>query len=136
LYLAMGKGGAAAGQTLHDIVCVLDEHATLEVARSGPAALSAQLAISGYVETSSTTPTIVDGAVDPRFSVALTARLLLAISVQPSRDQTLRIDKAQFKLSNATLDSHNLSGDLLKFLGEDLSPYFGGPNYKRLAEGA
>jgi hypothetical protein len=136
LYLAMGKGGAAAGQTLHDIVCVLDEHATLEVARSGPAALSAQLAISGYVETSSTTPTIVDGAVDPRFSVALTARLLLAISVQPTRDQTLRIDQAQFKLSNATLDSHNLSGDLLKFVGEDLSPYFGGPNYKRLAEGA
>jgi len=136
LVSAMGKGGAAAGQTLHDITCRLDERVVLGVASAGPNALSATLAVSGYVEASSTTPTIIDRDADPRFSVALTARVLLAISVQPNPDQTLRIDKAQFRLSDATLDSHNLSGDLLKFVAEDLSPYFHGPNYRRLAEAA
>ncbi|HUL68597.1 MAG TPA: hypothetical protein VLW55_28665 [Burkholderiaceae bacterium] len=133
---AMGKGGAAKGQTLYDITCKLDESATFTVASAGPNALSAALAISGYVEATSTTPTPLGGDVDPRFSVALTARVLLALSVQPSNDQTLRIDKAQFRLSDATLDSHNLTGDLLKFVAEDLSPFFKGPNYRRLAESA
>jgi hypothetical protein len=133
---AMGMGGAAAGQTLHDISCILDESVVLNVATTGPTALSATLAVSGYVEASSTTPTIIDRIADPRFSVALTGRVLLAISVQPNRDQALRVDKAQFRLSDATIDSHNLTGDLLKFVAEDLSPYFHGPNYRQLAEGA
>jgi len=62
--------------------------------------------------------------------------MLLTLAVQPNADQTLRIDKAQFRLSDATLDSHNLTGDLLKWVAEDLSPYFKGPDFRRLAESA
>ena len=133
---AMGKGGVVAGQTLHEITCRLDENVTLAVASAGANALTATLAVSGYVEASSTTPTILGKDADPRVSVALTGRMLLALTVQPNPDQTLRVDKAQFRLSDATLDSHNLTGDVLKWVAEDLIPYFKGPDFRRLAESA
>lgn len=136
LQAAMGKGGAAAGQTLYDIKCLLDEAATFSVASAGANALAASLAVSGYVEATSTTPLAAGKYADPRFSLALTARVLLTMSVQPSLDQTLRIDKAQFKLSDATLDSQGMVGDLLKFVSDDLIPYFHGPNYRHVAENA
>ena len=133
---AMGQGGIAAGQTLHEITCLLDDNVTFAIAGAGPNALTATLAVSGYVEASSTTPKIFGQGTDPRVSVALTGRMLLALTVQPNADQTLRIDKAQFRLSDATLDSHNLTGDVLKWVAEDLSPFFKGPDFRRLAEGA
>ena len=141
LRLEMGVGGAARGETLHDITCLLDEQVVLNVTPAGLNALRASFAVSGYVEASSTTPDValgigVDRALDPRFSVALTAKLDLTLAVQPNRDQTLRVLKAQFTLNNATLDSQNITGDLVEFILEDLVPFFGGPDYKNLAERA
>lgn len=137
----MGVGGAAAGQTLYDINCLLDEQAVLDVAPAGQNALHATFAVGGAVEATSTTPDVIwgigiDRGADPRFSLALTAKLDLILAVQPDRDHTLRVTKALFTLNHATLDSHNFSGDILKFLSDDLIPFFGGPNYKTLAENA
>jgi hypothetical protein len=132
----MGKAGFAAGQTLRDIKCMLDPNAELMVANSGPGALNLKLAIGGVVEATSTTPTALGKYADPRFSLALRAHLDLAVSVQPSPAQTLRVDSAKVTVSDATLDSHNFSGDVLKFVADDLLPFFGGPHFRQLAESA
>lgn len=136
LKLKMGAGGVAAGQTLYDITCLLDEHAVLDVAPAGQNVLRASFSVGGAVEATSTTPTVLGSYADPRFSLALTAKLDLILMVQPDRDHTLRVTKALFALDGATLDSHNFSGDILKFVSDDLIPFFGGPNYKSLAENA
>ena len=141
LQARMGVAGAARGETLRDITCLLDEQVALDVAPAGQNALRASLAVSGYVEATSTTPDIiwgigVDRAADPRFSVALTARVDLVLAVQPSREQTLRVSQARFTLNNATLDSHNFSGDIAEWAVGDMLPFFGGPDYKAMAENA
>ncbi|MEP6633164.1 MAG: hypothetical protein ABJA62_03060 [Luteimonas sp.] len=141
LRLKMGVGGAAHGETLSDITCLLDEAVVLDVTSAGQNALHATFAVSGYVEATSTTPDVAFGVglgeyADPRFSVALTAKLDLVLAVQPDRGKTLRVSKAQFTLNDATLDSHNFSGDMLKFVAGELVPFFGGPDYKSMAENA
>jgi hypothetical protein len=136
LKLKMGASGAAAGQTLYDINCVLDPNALLTIEPAGQNALRARFAVSGYVEATSTTPTVLGSYADPRFSLALTANEDLILAVQPDPNQTLHVSKALFTLEGATLDSHNFSGDVLKFVADDLIPFFGGPSYKRLAENA
>jgi hypothetical protein len=132
----MGVGGAANGQTLYDITCLLDEQVALDVAAAGQNTLHGTFAVGGYIEATSTTPTALGSYADPRFSVAFRAKLALTLAVQPNRDQTLRVSKALFTLGGATLDSHNFSGDVLKFVSDDLIPFFGGPNFKNLAEDA
>jgi hypothetical protein len=132
----MGKGRFAAGQTLRDIKCFLDERADFTVANSGPGALAVSLATGGAVEATSTTPTALGSYADPRVSLALRGHLTLAVSVQADPAQTLRIDSAKFTVSDATIDSHNASADILKFIADDLLPFFGGPKFRQLAEGA
>ena len=141
LRLKMGVGGAAHGETLSDITCLLDEQVVLEVVPAGQNALRAAFAVSGYIEATSTTPDVFLGIglgeyADPRFSIALTARLNLTLAIQPDRHRTLHVSKTQFTLDNATLDSHNFSGDMLEFVVSELVPFFGGPDYKAMAEGA
>jgi hypothetical protein len=133
---AMGKGGAANGYTLYEIKCLLDETPQLRVASASANALTATLDIGGYIEATTTTPDHLPRALDPRFSLAVKAQVVLALSVQPNLAQTLRVDRAQFRLFDATLDSHGLTGDMLKFVASDLIPFFHGPNYRQLAENA
>ena len=137
----MGLGGAANGQTLRNITCALDSDISVTLIQVNATTLRATALINGYVEATSTTPDIALGIGvgeegDPRFSVAISAKLDMNIAVQANREQTLRVTQATFTLSNATLDSQNFSGDMLKFLASDLIPFFGGPNYKQLAENA
>jgi hypothetical protein len=132
----MGKGGFAAGQTLYDLKCLLDERADFTVANSGPGALAVSLAVGGAVEATSTTPTALGKYADPRFSLALRTHLTLAVSIQPNPAETLRVDSAKFTVSDAAIDSHNFAGDVLKFVADDLLPFFGGPQFRKLAEGA
>ena len=136
LRLRMGVGGAAAGETLYDITCLLDEQVALDVASAGQNTLRGTFSVGGYIEATSTTPTALGEYADPRFSVALTAKLELTLAVQPNRDQTLRVSKALFTLGGTTLDSHNFSGDVLEFVSDDMIPFFGGPNFKSIAENA
>jgi hypothetical protein len=131
----MGVGGAAAGETLYDITCIIGEPMTLDIAGAGQT-LRGAYAVTGYIEATSTTPTAFGDYADPRFSVAFTAKLELTLAVQPSPDQTLRVSTALFTLNDAMLDSHNVSADVLEFVSDDLVPFFGGPNFKRLAEDA
>ena len=133
---AMGRSGAAGGQTLRDIDCQLDTMPAFSVATAGANALTATLSIGGYVAARSTTPTALGSYADPRFSLAIKANMVITLAVQNNASDTLRVDRALFTLSNATLDSQNFSGDLLKFVANDLIPFFHGPNYKRLAETA
>lgn len=135
LYLKMGLGGAAGGQTLSNIDCVLDEKIKLDIVPAGQNALRATFAVGGYVAATSTTPTFIGKEGDPRISVALTAKLDLTLAIQLDRDNTLHAVKAKFTLSNATLDTHNFAADLLKALS-DVAHFFGGPDYKRMAEDA
>lgn len=136
LQAVMGRGGAAGGQTLRDITCLLDPAATFAVTSAGANSMMVNLAISGYVEATSTTPTALGSYADPRFSLALTGHLQMTLAVQADPNHTLRFDKVQFTLGHATIDSHNLSGDILKFVADTLIPFFGGPNYKQMAENA
>jgi len=132
----MGLGGAAGGQTLRDIDCVLDEKPTFTVTSAGVNALNVSLALSGYVAATTTTPTVLGSDFDPRFSLALTGHMQMTLTVQQNPNQTLRFDAVKFSLSNATIDTHNLSGDFLKFIVDDMIPFFGGPNFKQMAENA
>jgi len=141
LQAKMGVGGAAHGETLRDITCLLDDRVVLEVVSAGQNRLRASFAVSGYVEATSTTPDVAFGVglgeyADPRFSIALTAKFDLIMAVQSSRAQTLRVTQALFTLNDATLDSHNFSGDMAKWVVGDLVPFFAGPDYKRMAENA
>ncbi|MEO7056024.1 MAG: hypothetical protein ABI281_10455 [Caldimonas sp.] len=136
LYNKMGLGGAAGGFTLRDIDCVLDATPTFSVAPNGPDGLTALAGFGGYLAVTSTTPDHFDKALDPRFSIRVKANLALKISVQPNPAQTLRVDTAGFTLSDTTLDSHNLSGDILKFVVGDLAKFFTGTDYRHLAEAA
>lgn len=132
----MGLGGAAGGFTLRNIDCVLDATPEFSVASNGPNGLTAQLRFGGYLAATSTTPDHIDRAFDPRFSINVKMNLALKISVQPNPAQTLRIDAAGFTLSEAKIDSHNLTGDMLKFVAGDLAAFFTGKDYKQLAEKA
>ena len=132
----LGVGGAANGQTLYDITCLLDEQAVFEIKAAGQNTLSGSFAVGGYLEATSTTPTALGSYADPRVSIAVRAKLDLTVVVQADREHTLRVTQARFTLSNATLDSHNFVGDVLAFVAEDLIPFFGGPNFKNLAENA
>jgi hypothetical protein len=130
----MGVGGAANGQTLSDITCELDQQVVLDVSGGGQNTVRATFLVGGYLEATSTTPGPLGSYADPRVSIAITAKLELTLAVQPNRDQTLHVSQALFSLSNAKLDSHNFTGDVLKFVSDDLLPFFGGANFKRIAE--
>jgi hypothetical protein len=132
----MGKRGFAAGNSLYDLKCLLDQRIDFTVANSGPGALAVSLAVGGAVEGTSTTPTKLGSYADPRISLALRGHLNLAVSVQPNPAETLRVDSAKFTVSDAAIDSHNFAGDVLKFVADDLLPFFGGPKFRQLAEGA
>jgi hypothetical protein len=132
----MGVGGAAGGQTLYDIECQLDEQARFEIRSGGQNALAGTITVGGYLEATSTTPTVLGSDFDPRVSVHVTARLDLVLAIQSSREQTLRVTQARFSVSNAKLDSHNATADVIAFVAEDLAPFFGGPDFKVLAENA
>lgn len=132
----IGKPGFAGGQSLYDIKCLLDDRAGLTVANSGPGALAVSLVVGGAVEATSTTPPPFGSYADPRFSLALRAHLDLAVSIQPDQAQTLRVDSARITISDASIDSHNFSGDALKFVADRLLPFFGGPQFRKLDEAA
>jgi hypothetical protein len=100
----MGKGKFAAGQTLRDIKCFLDERTDFTVANSGPGALAVSLAVGGAIEATSTTPTPLDSyAIDSHnFSGAL------AVKPLPGAAASL-----QKKIDPAALNAHPLSPSTL-----------------------
>src|SRR4030095_4985872 len=130
----MGVGGFANGFTLSAIKCVLEERVAFKLTNANQNVLHGVFAVGGYFEAKSTTPDGFPAELDPRLSIAIKANLELTIAIQSNADQTLQVSNAKFTLTDATVDSHNPSADLLKFIAEDLIPFFGGKNYKRFAE--
>lgn len=133
---AMVDAVKSKGQQLRDVKCLLDQAPAFSLAGGGVNVLSARLAVGGYVEATTTVPGPTGSGLDPRFSLALTTQVALVMSVQPAPDQTLRIDKLVFTVSNANIDSHNASADVIKFVVEDLLNAFKGVNFKTFAENA
>ena len=74
----ISKPGFAAGLSLRDIKCLLDQRADFTVANSGPSALAVSLAVGGAVEATSTSPDPLGSWADPRFSLAVRARAYLS----------------------------------------------------------
>lgn len=133
----LGAPRLVRGQTLYDIDCRLDPNAAFTVESAGANALHLTFAIRGNsIAATSTVPDPLGRDFDPRFSLTLDATLRIALTVQADPNNTLRATQAQFTLGNAKIDSHNASGDVLKFVADDLIPFFGGPNFKTLAENA
>lgn len=132
----LGVGGLAHGQTLYDITCILDERPEFEVAAMQGNALSVKLGMGFYLEATSTVPDPFGSYADPRVSIAAKAHLQLTLQVQADRNHTLRVAKALFSISDATLDSHNAIGDIAKYIASDLSDFFLGIDFKTVAENA
>jgi hypothetical protein len=133
----LGTPGLAKGQSLYDIDCRIDPNAAFSVESAAPNVLHVRFAIRGNsISATSTVPDPLPKALDPRFSLALDASLVVKLAVQPDPSHTLRAVEARFALAGAKLDSHNASGDAIKFVVDDLIPFFGGPNFKTMAEAA
>jgi hypothetical protein len=129
--------GLVKGQSLYDIDCRLPADAVLTLLPSAANVMEARLSLAGSsVTATSTVPDPLPREVDPRFSVTLDATLAVRLAVQADPNVPLRATSATFALSNARIDSHNASGDVLKFVADDLVPFFGGPNFKQMAESA
>ena len=133
----LGTPGLAKGQSLYDIDCRLDPNAAFSVESATANLLQVRFAIRGNsVSATATVPDPLPKALDPRFSLALDASLTVKLAVQPDPNNTLHAVEARFALAGAKLDSHNASGDAIKFVVDDLIPFFGGPNFKQVAEAA
>lgn len=133
----LGTPGFAKGQSLYDIDCRLDPNAAFSVESAAANVLQVRFAIRGNsISATSTVPDPLPKALDPRFSLTLDASLVVKLAVQPDPNQTLRAVEARFALAGAKLDSHNATGDAIKFVADDLIPFFGGPNFKTMAEAA
>lgn len=132
----MSAPGAAAGQTLRDIACALDPGIATKVVPRGPDGFDVELVTGGSVTATSTTPTPLGEYADPRLTLDVRAHLTMGIGVQQDRNRILRVTSTQFRLQDARLRPENWSAAIAEFIAADLIPYFGGPNYKRLAEQA
>jgi len=133
----LGTPGLAKGQSLYDIDCRIDANAAFSVESAAANVLHVRFAIRGNsVSATSTVPDPLPKALDPRFSLTLDASLTVKLAVQADPNNTLRAVEARFALASAKLDSHNASGDAIKFVVDDLVPFFGGPNFKTMAEAA
>ncbi|MEO8366345.1 MAG: hypothetical protein ABI538_09090 [Pseudoxanthomonas sp.] len=140
LVAKLGVGGLAGGETLHDIQCRLDDAPPFDVIGAGRDGLRVTAPVGAYLEASSTTPDLVLGVglgrdADPRFSIAVTAHLDIALALQ-SAGPLLRATRATAKFDAARIDSHNLTGDVLAFVVGTWAPFFGSPDFKALAEQA
>ncbi len=133
----LGKPGIAKGQSLYNIDCRLAKDANFTVESASANVLHARLALPGSsVTATSTVPDPLPRSLDPRFSLTLDATLTVTLQVQPDPNNTLRATQIRLALAGARIDSHNASGDAIKFVVDDLIPFFGGPNFLRMAEKA
>jgi hypothetical protein len=131
----LGKPGIAKGQSLYNIDCRLPANPAFTVQSASPNLLHATFAINGSsVTATSTVPDPLPRSLDPRFSLTLDASFTVGLEVQKDPANTLRASTALFRLSGAKIDSHNASGDAIKFVVDDLIPFFGGPNFRAMAE--
>jgi hypothetical protein len=125
----LGRGDLiASGVTLYDITCNLNPEEGMVTQIAGTDEITVRLTLkNGYLEATSTTPTVFGSYADPRFSVSYDVNADVTISV-PRSIQSLTVKSAHIGISNAAVDSHNFVGDLIA-VGSSISHFFGGPDY-------
>lgn len=132
----MGKGDLLAkGITLKEIDCKMPD-GELIASQNGGRGLKLAYRVKGVAfSATSTTPTVLGSYADPRFSAAFDLDFELGLALQESGD-VLRVSAAKVVVSNARIDSHNASGDMLKWLDGNLVPIFQGQSFRSHAEAA
>jgi hypothetical protein len=133
----LGVSRAAAGQTLRDIDCNLDPNVTLDLRQSGINNITATLTLpNNSITATSTQPTVCGSECDPRFSLTARAQVMLGIAVQGDPNRPLLVTSANLVFSNASIDSHNFAADVIKWVDDNLVPWFRGKSFQTLATNA
>ena len=91
------------------------------------------------LQATSTTPSVFGSYADPRFSVDFGVVVDFSLLVAPEHMSiSLQIGAAHVTgadfTGNPHFDSQNAVGDIMKFIGDTLIPWFGGPNYVAMLE--
>jgi len=98
------------GFTLYDIDCTMGTTGTFQIHNVTNGVISAEFDVTGNsLEATSTQNTVCGSECDPRFSLTYDLNLAVKFTVIP-----LQVSSATVTLSNATLDSKNAAGDVLK----------------------
>jgi hypothetical protein len=133
----MGQGFTAHPDTSgpNAFICSLGAAPTsLDVRMQGGAFVIAYTITGNLLELTTTQPTVLGSGADPRFSVNFDATLTVTIPI-PSSTGPLAAQSVIGSISNAHVNSQNLSAGILKVLGSVIN-FFGGPNYQAMAQSA
>ncbi len=137
----MGKRNLLAkGITLYNINCTLSDGELLS-SQNGSRGLKLAYRVKNvFIEATSTTPDIVRGihidkAVDPRFSVAFNLDLDLKLALRETGD-VLSVSPTKVWVSNARIDSKNVSGNILQWYDTNLMPLIKGQSFRGQVESA
>lgn len=137
------------GVTLHNISCQFNAADIRLLPLSSNRAKLVILLPSSRISASSTTPNLsqlgadapligdlgLPGGADPRFSVSVDAQFELDVEIGDAPRPLLTVHQARFKLKHADARGENISGKLAEWVASKVVPFFGGPDFERLAEG-
>jgi len=138
-----------AGVSLYNISCQLNAlDVRLEPVSQNRARFVVELDGSRLAATS-TTPTLAQigadlpliggtgltGGADPRFSVTVNARFVMDVEIGDAPSPFLTVRQARFEVMNASARGENITGKLAEWVVGKVVPFFGGPNFKQMAEG-
>jgi hypothetical protein len=135
--LTYPSGLGAPGWTAHSDHFVCNPGtppSSLDVSFSGGAFVIVYPITGNYLEMTARTPPGLGAWADPRFSVKFNLMLTVTIPV-PTQTAPLAVKSALGSISGAYVDSHNLSGDILKAFASVVA-FFGGPNFQAMVQNA
>jgi len=118
---ALGKPNlAGTGYTLYNIDCTMGSTGTLKILSAYNGLVVGQFDVPGNdFEATSTQNTVFGSSLDPRFDVTYDLGLTVSFTLIP-----LNVQTASLTVSNATINTKNLAGDVLKALDSFLSTGF------------
>lgn len=137
------------GVTLYNISCQFN---AADIRLQPLSASRAKLLIllpSSKISATSTTPNLsqlgadapligdigLPGGTDPRFSVGVDAQVELDVEIGDAPSPLLTVRQARFNLKHADARGENISGKLAEWVASRVVPFFGGPDFERMAEG-
>jgi len=133
----LGSGDILAkGITLYNIECRLPD-GELTATQDGPRGLKLVYRVRDvhFAATSTTADFPCGKGCDPRFSLRFDVAFVLRLALQSAGD-AVRVNAAEFEVSNALIDSHNWSADIAKWFVDNLVPLLTGPSFRTLAQNA
>ena len=126
----------AKGITLKNIECRLPD-GELTATQNGAKGLTLTYRVKDvhFAATSTTGDFPCGSECDPRFSLRFDVGFELGLALQVAGD-TVRVTAAKVQVSNALIDSHNWSADLIKWADDNLVPLLRGNSFRSQAEAA